>query len=203
MHKRLHKDLWQKAKKEPGVVAREICSVDPRHTNVDPLVEEDIIVKSCSWHQGQKDKNPALFVRFVEKSIPTYSKRRGEEEVPMAVAISDEDYQMLTTREFEKRVVRVYCRDPRKADLLAHAFEAYLERCLRGVPNSTPAPAVNFGGLHFEENEASDDESNDTSRICPVQLTQESGDEGPMTPTKSPRGLNRFASPEIKLYAKK
>lgn len=163
-------------------------------------------MKRCSWHQGQKDKNPLGFVRFVEKSLPTFAGNRLLNDVPIAKRMSDADHQMLTTREFEKRVIRVFCRDPKKTDLLAHAFEAYWERCLDGGHAATPAPSVNFG-LQFAPADASDEESNGgemlmESQMNPVQLTQESGDEGPMSPFRSPRGSNQraFQSPEIKLF---
>eukprot|EP00934_Nitzschia_sp_Nitz4_P005533 Nitzschia sp. Nitz4//scaffold9_size221794//197136//199181//NITZ4_001382-RA/size221794-snap-gene-0.197-mRNA-1//-1//CDS//3329561109//5523//frame0 len=192
---RQHQDLFRRVRADWRQVAKEICASSPRHDEV--LTEDDFIVKCCSWHQGAKDKNPLLNVRFVEKSLP-YSKSRKD--CPTAIPVEDlGDYEMFTTRTFQKRVVRVYAKVPSKRDLVAHAFEDYWVNYVEGVVRCTRPPRVNFGGFEqADSGEASADSGDESldgmsSSNDPVQLTQESGDEmDAMSPTKSP---GKFSSP--------
>ena len=147
-----------------------------------------------SWHQGKKDKNPVTFVRFVEK---------GAQAQPSEIAkpIDVDDYLMFTSKEFQKNVIRAYCRNPAKRDILAHAFEDYWGRAVMGnAVLGSPASAVNFQTLNFgegEESDASDYYSHDGGNSYPAQLTQDSEDEGDLcTPIRSPtkKGLP-LASP--------
>ena len=110
---------------------------------------------------------------------------------------------MSTTREFEKRVIRVFSRDPAKKDLLSHAFESYWQHFVEDAHSyETPAPSVNFGGLQFEEGRDSEDESNgewnEQEASYAVQLTQDSGDEGdPLSPVRSPGSKGSYFSSPV------
>lgn len=202
---RKHQELWTMAKENPEKIVSDICALKPRHDNL-ILTEDDVIVKGLSWHQGQMDKNPLSFVRFVDKNLPSYIKTNDD--CPKAVPVKDmKDYHMSTTVEFQKRVIRVYSRDPAKKDLLAHAFEAYWTHYMDRLFSGTPLPNEGRSGLQFESGTGSGEESNDDSNDGfmaragdPVELTQESGDEMDfLSPSKSPGGSNlAFASPELR-----
>jgi hypothetical protein len=203
-----HAGLWKASKKTPESIVHAICLESPRHSDektgmLTELREEDVIITCSSWHQGKKDKNPLDFVRFVEKSPPSFG-RDNDRDNQMAKQIGDEDHQMFITREFQKHVIRAYCRDPAKKDLLAHAFEAFWERAANGVvigANFSPiaTPSVNFAmELDDVASDASFDHSHDGTSRFPAQLTQDSGDEGEAyTPIKSSQGSSngQLASP--------
>lgn len=195
------------AKTAPEDIVREICSVEPKHSDsgtgvVTELKDEDVIIVCSSWHQGHKDKNPMSFVRFVDKDMPSFARPSQTETVEVAKQITDDDYQMFTTREFQKHVIRAYCRDANKKDLLSHAFENFWERSVDGdsVSVGKQTPSVDFQTPHDsagDDSDASDDEFHNGGSSAPAQLTQDSGDEGDVhTPIHSPvaKGLN-LASP--------
>ena len=198
-----HAKLWKKAKKSPEAVVHAICSESPRHEDeftgmITELKEQDIIIKCSSWHQGMKDQNPIDFVRFVDKAAPPFGMS-GDPGNQMAKQIGGEDYRMFITRDFQKNVIRAYCRDPAKKNLLSHAFESYWERVTKGFANNTIAPPpVNFA-IDVDEpaSDTSCDYSNDESSRVLAQLTQDSCDDGEeYTPVKSfQRGDRNLTSP--------
>ena len=64
--------LLKKAKEQPEVIAKEICSVegaykDPESEKAIFVNEDDIVVQHCSWHYGAKENNPLSNVRFVDR----------------------------------------------------------------------------------------------------------------------------------------
>jgi hypothetical protein len=203
-----HICLWKRAKKTPESIVQAICSESPRHYDqktgmISELKDDDVVITCSVWNQGQKDKNPLDFVRFVEKPPPSFG-RDNDRDNQMAKQIGDEDHQMFVTREFQKNVIRAYCRNPAKKDLLAHAFEAFWERVansptiIAGLSTIT-TPSVNFAmELDDVASDTSFDHSHDGNSRSPVQLTQDSGDEGEAyTPVKSPQGSSnaQLASP--------
>lgn len=203
-----HAALWNKARSTPDQIVREICSIEPKHDNlktgvVTRLKEDDVIIKCSSWHQGRKNKNPIKFVRFVKKDLPSFARTNARDRCPLAEKVNALDYNHLIAVKFQKCVIRAYCRDPSKRDLLSHAFEAFWECSVKdNVYNITSTPVVNFS-MNFGHNDASDESDNpdyhagDTTGNGPVQLSQDSCDEDDVyTPVKplSCRSLQR-ASP--------
>ncbi len=202
---RKHALLWRKGRSTPEQIVREICSIEPKHDNVKTgivtrLTQDDIIIKCTSWHQGRKDKNPIDFVRFVKKDLPRFAKARADDRCPLAERIAIEDYNHLTTVKFQKCVIRAFCRDPAKRDLLSHAFEAYWERTMKdNMRNFTQTPLVNFS-MRFGNEDASDTSETGAhyeSVQGPVQLSQDSYDEDMVhTPVKAARAnIMLIASP--------
>ena len=200
-----HVALWNKARSNPEHIVREICSIEPKHDNlktgvVTRLKEDDVIIKCSSWHQGRKDKNPINFVRFVKKDLPSFAKMKAHDRCPLAEKVDALDYNHLITVKFQKCVIRAYCRDPAKRDLLSHAFEAYWERTVKeSVFNNKHTPMVNFS-MNFGQNDASDESDQpdyrDVDAKGPVQLSQDSCDEDEVyTPVKPPTSRNLIASP--------
>lgn len=176
-----------------------VCDPTPRHGANDTgivteLTEDDVVIVCSSWHHGQKDKNPLNFVRFIEKDS-------AGDMCEIAKLVDPEDYDMFTTKAFQKNVIRVFCRDPSKAkkDLLSHAFEAYWDKIVSGYSRpASPTPAVNVQMRYGDEehSDSSDEESHTGGNGFPNQLTQDSGDEGDLgTPRKLPSGSLQFASP--------
>lgn len=200
-----HAQLWKKGTSVPEQIVREICSIEPKHDNVQTgkvtrLTEDDVIIKCSSWHQGRKEKNPIDFVRFVKKDLPRYARARVDDRLVLAERVDTQDYSHLTTVKFQKCVIRAFCRDPSKRDLLAHAFEAFWERTMKGIfVNLTHTPPVNFS-MQFSQESASDasvDEYSHYGMSGPVQLSQDSCDEDAVyTPIKASAGSNiQIASP--------
>ena len=203
---RKHLALWNKARSNPEHIVREICSIEPKHDNVETgvvtrLRDDDIIIKCSSWHQGRKNENPINFVRFVKKDLPSFAKTKAHDRCPLAEKVDALDYNHLLTEKFQKCVIRAYCRDPSKRDLLSHAFEAYWERTVKDSEfNITRTPSVNFS-MNFGHNDASDDSDNpdyhEVDTKGPVQLSQDSCDEDEVyTPVKPSASRNlQLASP--------
>jgi hypothetical protein len=186
------KELWDRTRKDVNAVAQEICQVIGTHTDEygDDLILEldDIIVKSCVWHFGKKDKNPLSFVRFIhrediksQRDFKTYEM--DEEDCPTDIAAGD-----------QKMCIRVFCRDPdpAKQGLLEHKFKQWSEN------RNTSVRQTSSGGLEvLEEASAGEDENvGNNFRRGAVQLTQESGDEGePLSPMRSPGSRRDDQSP--------
>jgi hypothetical protein len=190
-----HKHLWNEVREKPDLIIREILNLKGVHSDqLNFLNEADIIVKCASWHQGKKDRNPVTFVRFLDKNIPHYPTKRKLDECQMASKMNEGEYSMHLSRTFEKNVIRVYCRDPTKRELLFHVFETFWQNASE-TSNDTGA------GTPFATTYQGDDDSD-----CSVEgysgdaalLTQEYGDSGDdsdmRTPTKS-SDASKMASP--------
>lgn len=189
------KELWDKIENNPDEIARAISQVEGKHRdeygNEVSLKLEDIIVKGCSWNYGTKDKNPLSLVRFIDRDNldgPT-------NETFVAREIDMLDFATSIPMRTQKNCIRVFCRDPAKRDLLAHKFKAW--ECAPQIDFNTPSGAE-AQEERFDIGVHEDPDSNDGGEFgcLPVQLTQESCDEGSlMSPAKSVASSKSYQSP--------
>jgi hypothetical protein len=171
-----HKHIWNEVREKPDAIIREMLNLKGVHSDQpNPLTEADIIVKCASWHQGKNDRNPVTFVRFLEKDIPQFgTKRNGDDLPPMAIKMKEEEYSMHLSRTFQKHVIRVFCRDPAKRDLLSHVFETFWQNTSE-ISNDT-GPGTPFATTYHGEDDS--DSSVDGFSGEAALLTQEYGDSG-------------------------
>jgi len=190
-----HKHIWKEIRENPDSIISEMLILKGVHSDQpNPLTKADIIVKCASWHQGKNGHNPVTFVRFVEKDIPQFASKRKSDDSQMATRMKEEEYSMHLSRAFEKHVIRVYCRDPSKRDLLFHVFETFWQ-------NASETSNDSGSGTPFATSYQGEDDSDSSvasSSGEAVLLTQEyndSGDEGDMhTPVKA-SGCAKISSP--------
>jgi len=179
----IHKELWDRVEATPNEVVREIISQNPQHDGNDgvliELKENDVIIKCGKWDQGHKDRNPLEFLRFVDKSTPSFAIDGSFGDEQLARKVDEKDYGMHLSRQFSKRVIRVYTRDPTKRDLIAHAFEQYWESHIKSAPVASAYPPKHYELEHAAASDASyTDESLAGGHALNVnKLTQESDDE--------------------------
>ena len=129
------------------------------------LEKGDIIVEHCTMHYGSGDKNPCDSLRFLEKENKRNITCSDIELLPMAKRIDEEDVpEAKLPREYQKRCVRIYVRDPKKVDLASNVFRQWYEE-VSAETSSTPDFAVmEDGGMEQCDNQDA------------IQLTQESYD---------------------------
>jgi hypothetical protein len=171
--------LWQKAK-NCHLVVREICAIEGTHEEDFILEENDVIVERCSWHYGRKGDNPLLAVRFVNRKDLVEGNK-----ILNAHAINEEDYETILPRKFMKQCIRVYCRDSKKTDLLAHKFLAWTESLK--IDNYSLEAANTQGNLEVEAYGAPEVSQQDAVTQLPT-LTQDSEDDNSIsfeTPKKA------------------
>lgn len=91
------------------------------------LKEEDLIVEKMHIHYGMKSQNPVDRLRF----FPKHSNLQ-----PNAVArrIDECVYETVLPRVFEDRAIRLFCRDPEKADAARTVFEKWCEEANAQMP---------------------------------------------------------------------
>lgn len=91
------------------------------------LNENDLIVEKMHIHYGMKSENPVDRMRF----FPKHSNLQ-----PHAVArrIDECVYETVLPRVFEDRAIRLFCRDPEKADAARAIFEKWCEEANAQMP---------------------------------------------------------------------
>lgn len=181
--------LWKRAKNADEIV-NELCAIEGTHRDESgeaiALEKEDIIIQCCSWHYGRKRDNPLLSVRFVNRK-----DFLAGDTILNAYEVKKEDYETILPSKFMKRCIRVYCRDPRKTDLLKHKFETWEIRLKNGFEEA-PNTQVNLEFVALAP-EVSQQETS----LLPM-LTQESEDESTVyasTPNKSRKRIVVEQSP--------
>ena len=156
------------------------------------LEKSDIVVHKGRVHYGTGDKNPLSQMRFV----PRDNLIGPDDDVPEACEVDELDHLTSIPRSFCKLVIRAYCRDPSKLDLLCHVFEDWKFR--GGTTRATP-PIVNFNvlqqnqGFHQEEDEDSASNDYGGGMYCTQESEDESSHAG--TPKKPLRDSNFDMSP--------
>lgn len=94
------------------------------------LSEQDLIVEKMHIHYGMKSENPVDRMRFFPKHAnlqPHATARRIDESV----------YETVLPRVFEDRAIRLFCRDPDKADAARAIFEQWCEEANALMPFPT------------------------------------------------------------------
>ena len=91
------------------------------------LTEEDLIVEKMHIHYGMKALNPVDRMRF-------FPKHASLQLNPVARKIDEVVYETVLPRVFEDRAVRLFCRDPEKADAARAIFEKWCEEANAQMP---------------------------------------------------------------------
>jgi len=191
-----HKQIWNEVRDKVDSIIDEMLNLKGVHSDQpNPLTKADIIVKCASWHQGKNHHNPVTFVRFLEKDTPQFASKRKGNDCLMATKMKEEEYSMHLSRTFQKHVIRVYCRDAAKRDLLFHVFETFWQNASE-ISNDS-GPGTPFATSYHGEEDS--DSSVDGFSGEAALLTQEYGDSGDdndlSTPTKASSSAKILASP--------
>lgn len=118
-----------------------------------------------------------------------------DDDVPDANEVNESNHLTSIPREFQKKVVRVYCRNPVKLDLLRHVFEDWK---FQGVRPRNTLPFVNFNAPGYDEVDGAEDErSVENDHAGSMLCTQDSDydTENTETPKKKARHINFDMSP--------
>ena len=100
---------------------------NPLATPTDTLgiMEDDLIIEKMHIHYGSKHKNPVDRLRFFPKRLEFMTESN---EVIIGRKVDESKYDHLLPRQFEKKSVRVFCRDPSKESAARILFERW---CIR------------------------------------------------------------------------
>lgn len=131
--------LWNKSETE---IAEDIVKQSQLQNSLEAtytLKLDDVIVEKRQIHHGMKDENPVNNIRFLPKS--QLSKLRNPpQNLPVAEAVDEMEYECSLPRNFLQRTLRVYCRSDNQevCDHLTtcyHSFIEYVKKQSRHLPN--------------------------------------------------------------------
>lgn len=110
------------------------------------LTRNDLIVEKMHIHYGMKSKNPVDRLRF----FPKHANLPGQSNV-FAKRVDECVYETVLPRVFEDRAIRLFCRDPEKAEAARLIFERWCEEANAQMPFPSLSQAENSQPSLLEE----------------------------------------------------
>ena len=122
----------------PEEIQLGLLKLDGSHGSL-RLESDDIVVSKIKMHHGMKKMNPVANIRCVSStSWPALFK--APHLLPKAEPIKLSEHRARMPEEQQQIELRLYCRDPRKADLLRHVFEAWISDALAEIEQTLDYP---------------------------------------------------------------